>query len=149
MALKATLVQSYYPTYSNSGVTWTLTLIDPCIGTIVNGNNVVVADMLYSVKNVITTQQIFAAFLNKVVIDSANVLSCGPTLYTLGGAYTGSNSWIKFTEGTRTIDVSTALDSDIKYTPTGYAVTITACLVNQSVTPCYGPFTFYVKIVPC
>jgi hypothetical protein len=55
MTLTATLNQSYYPTYSNSDVTWTLTLVDPCVGTVVNGNSVVVADMLYSVKNVITT----------------------------------------------------------------------------------------------
>jgi hypothetical protein len=63
MALKATIVQplNYYtgPIYVNSDVTWTLTLVDPCIGTVVNGNNVVVANMEYSVKNVITTQQIF------------------------------------------------------------------------------------------
>lgn len=63
MALKATIDQplNYYtgPIYINSDVTWTLTLVDPCIGTVVNGNNVVVADMEYSVKNVITTQQIF------------------------------------------------------------------------------------------
>jgi len=63
MALKATIVQplNYYtgPIYVNSDVTWTLTLVDPCIGTVVNGNNVVVTNMEYSVKNVITTQQIF------------------------------------------------------------------------------------------
>lgn len=110
-----------------------------------------VTDMLYSVKNVITTQQIFAEFLNKVVIDSLNVLNCGPTTYTLGGDYTGSNSWIQFTKATRTINVATALDSDINYVPTGYKVTITACLDNYPPpnTLCAGPYTFYVKIVPC
>ena len=116
MVLKATIVQplNYYAgaIYANSDVTWTLTLVDPCLGTVVNGNNVVVADMEYSVKNVITTQQIFPEYLSKVEVDSAALnfpLSCGSKTYTLGNEYPGSGagSWMTFNGATRTIEVAT------------------------------------------
>ena len=150
MVLKATIVQplNYYAgaIYANSDVTWTLTLVDPCLGTVVNGNNVVVADMEYSVKNVITTKQIFPEYLSKVEVDAAALnfpLSCGSTTYTLGGEYPGSGvgSWMTFNEATRTIEVATSFDSLIKHTPNGYAVTITACLDNypSPTTSCAGP----------
>ena len=66
---------------------------------------------------------------------------CGPIAYTVSGAYSSTVTWMTynfshFSFPTQLLFyVRTNLDSDIKYTPSGYAVTIRGCL-SQYPTVC-------------
>lgn len=132
----------------NSDVTWQLTLNNACPTTNVNNYNVVVPNMQNSVKAAIF-QHIFVAYIDSISATyNAGVSLCGPTTYTLGGDYTGPNTWMSFNEPLRRIRVYTVLDSDIKYTPTGYTVTIKGCLVNYPGV-CSLAQSFTIKILPC
>ena len=65
MVLTATLTQSYYPTYSNSDVTWQLTFASACETTTVNGNAIVVANLANSVKAAAVIYT-FAAYIDSL-----------------------------------------------------------------------------------
>ena len=134
----------------NSDVTWQLTLNNACSTTVVNGNNVVVNNMQNSVKaapDATVDEQIFTANIDSISATyNSGVALCGPTTYTLGGAYTGANTWMNFNASLRRIRVSTVFDSDINYTP-GYTVTIKGCLDNYPGV-CSPAQSFTIKILP-
>lgn len=135
----------------NSDVSWQLTLNNACSTTVVNGNNVVVNNMQNSVKaapDATVDEQIFTAYIDSISATyNSGVALCGPTTYTLGGAYTGANTWMNFDASLRRIRVSTVFDSDINYTP-GYTVTIKGCLDNYPGV-CSPAQSFTIKILPC
>jgi hypothetical protein len=55
---------------------------------------------------------------------------------------------MSFVNLSRTITVETNLDSDIKYSPSGYSVTIIGCLDNYPGV-CSSPQSFTIEIFPC
>jgi hypothetical protein len=80
--------------------------------------------------------------VNKYVDSLSNTYGsgsslCGPIVYTVSGAYSSTVTWMTYNFSSLQLlfYVRTNLDSDIKYTPSGYAVTIRGCL-SQYPTVC-------------
>jgi hypothetical protein len=100
--------------------------------------------MINTVKGAAITQT-YDSYIDSISTTyGAGLLLCGLTTYTLGGAFTGSNTWMSFAEPARSISVQTNSDGDSKFSP-GYSVTIIGCLVSYPGI-CSPPQTFTISI---